>query len=92
MNTAILTNIGTNLLDSGLSTLFSSSLMARYLPFVQSVISSHPVGWAIVSSFVITSLIERGYKNNFWHMRDLIDYVGQSITNSIEHLQYSFGW
>lgn len=92
MNTAILTNIGTNLLKSGLSILFSSPLTARYLSFAQSFISSHPVGWAIVSTFVITSLIERGYKNNFWHMRDLIDNVGQSITNSLEHLKYSFGW
>lgn len=92
MNTAILTNIGTNLLKSGLSILFSSPLMARYLSFAQIFISSHPVGWAIVSTFVITSLIERGYKNNFWHMRDLIDNVGQSITNSLEHLKYSFGW
>lgn len=92
MTTATLTNIGVNLIKNGLSTLFSSPLTARYLSFAQSFISSHPIGWAILSGFAVTYLIEEGYKNNFWGMRDLIDNVGRSITNSIEHLQYSFGW
>ena len=64
----------------------------KVLSPLQSVISSHPIGWAILSSFAVTYLIEEGYKNNFVYMRDIIDYVGQSITNSIEYLQYSFGW
>ena len=92
LTTAKLTNIGVNLIKGGLSTLFSNPLIMRFLSPVQSVISSHPIGWAILSSFAVTYLIEEGYKNNFVHMRDIIDYVGQSITNSIEHLQYSFGW
>ena len=92
MTTATLTNIGVNLINSGLSTLFSNPLVAQYLSPIQGFLSSHPIGWAILSGFVITSLIDKGYKNNLWGMRDLIDNVGQSITNSLQHLQYSFGW
>lgn len=92
LTTAKLTNIGVNLIKGGLSTLFSNPLIMQVLSPLQSVISSHPIGWAILSSFAVTYLIEEGYKNNFVYMRDIIDYVGQSITNSIEYLQYSFGW
>ena len=92
LTTAKLTNLGVNLIKSGLSTLFSNPLIMQFLSPLQSVISSHPIGWAILSSFAVTYLIEEGYKNNFVYMRDIIDYVGQSITNSIEYLQYSFGW
>ena len=92
LTTAKLTNIGVNLIKGGLSTLFSNPLIMQVLSPLQSVISSHPIGWAILSSFAVTYLIEEGYKNNFVYMRDSIDYVGQSITNSIEYLQYSFGW
>ena len=92
ISTATLTNIGVNLINSGLSTLFSNPLVGQYLSPIQSLLSSYPIGWAIISGFVITSLIEKGYKNNFYGMRDFIDNIGQSITNSLEHLQYSFGW
>lgn len=92
LTTAKLTSIGVNLIKGGLSTLFSNPLIMQVLSPLQSVISSHPIGWAILSSFAVTYLIEEGYKNNFVYMRDIIDYVGQSITNSIEYLQYSFGW
>lgn len=103
MNTAILTNIGVNLINAGISWISNAAMTPEMLLTATKYLSAHPVGWSILAGLIVTSLVENAYRNNYLKMKDHIDLVGKGITdffdaignsveNNLQNLFYSFGW
>ncbi len=103
MTTATLTNLGVNLINAGISWISNVAMTPEILLTATKYLATHPVGWSILAGFLVTSLVEDAYKNNYLNMKDHVDLIGKGITdffdaignsveNNLQNLIYSFGW
>ena len=95
LTSAYLINVGINIVDTMLTTL-STSFFAN--PFL-----THPILTPIVVGLGIGPYLDEAYRENRYGMKDTINNIGEYITNSIDnvgqtisstlnHLKFSFGW
>lgn len=103
MTTATLTNLGVNLIKAGISWISNAAMTPEILLTATKYLATHPVGWSILAGFLVTSLVEDAYRNNYLKMKDHVDSIGKGITdffdaignsveNNLQNLIYSFGW
>lgn len=95
LTSAYLINVGINIVDTMLTTL-STSFFAN--PFL-----THPILTPIVVGLGIGHYLDEAYRENRYGVKDTINNIGEYITNSIDnvgqtisstlnHLKFSFGW
>ena len=103
MTTAVLTNIGVNLLQNGFTFVSTSPLVTDILLPAAKFFLPSPVGWAIMTSFMVTYIINWGYGNNVFHIKDMVnnigekisasfDNIGQVVNDNVQSLKSTFGW
>ena len=99
---AYIINVGLNLMKKGLAWMTTLNV-SRPISFISKYLASHPLGWGIVASIFVATIVEIAYKNNFMKMKDIVEHVGEGITNffdevgnsinsNIINLKNSFGW
>lgn len=95
LTSAYLINVGVNIVNTMLTTL-STSFFAN--PFL-----THPILTPIVVGLGIGHYLDEAYRENRYGVKDTINNIGEYITNSMDnvgqtisstlnHLKFSFGW
>lgn len=103
MTTALLTNFGVNLLKNGFTFVSTFPLVTDILLPAAKFFLPSPVGWAIMTSFMVTYIIDWGYGNNVFHIKDWVnnigekisasfDNIGQVVNDNVQSLKSTFGW
>ena len=102
ISSAYIINVGLNLLNTGLAWMTTLNV-SRSISFISKYLASHPLGWGIATSIFVATIVEIAYQNNFMGMKDIVENVGEGITNffdevgksinsNIINLKYTFGW
>ena len=89
INTSILVDIFT----SGVQLLASFSgqgIVVRAAQLVSSFISSTPIGWAIISSVAMGTVVNIAYNNDFFGFRTAVNYIGDELNNVLKDVGNAF--
>ena len=89
INTSILVDIFT----SGVQLLASFSgqgIVVRAAQLVSSFISSTPIGWAVIASVAMGTVVNIAYNNDFFGFRTAVNYIGDELNNVLKDVGNAF--
>ena len=97
ISSAYLINVGVNLVKVGLSFLAEKTVLQTFIGLL------NPMALTISVSVGLAFLIEHAYSENWFGFQSSVKYIGEMLTNSVEHfgnglseslqnLRMVFGW